>query len=84
MAYLQDTYTDPTGPPHAAVFLPWPEVTRILGHPHRGEPEDDAQLVAELIHQGAPDWVATAPGWIDEAGWGLIGPVTVDPSEEGA
>lgn len=35
-------------------------------------------LVAYLLEHGAPDWVRDAEGWIDEHGWGLIGPERSD------
>ncbi len=67
-------YTDTIGHDHTAVFLGWIEVEQILGHPHRGSADDDKQLVEYLIENGAPSWGASAEGWIDELGWGLIGP----------
>jgi len=74
MEYSLTTYSDGHGHYYAAVYLSWKEVQAILGRPHRGEPEDDAQIVAWLQGQGAPAWVQGAEGWIDESGWGLIGP----------
>jgi len=74
MEYSLTTYSDGHGHHYAAVYLSWEEVRAILGRPHRGEPEDDAQIVAWLQDQGAPAWVQDAEGWIDEHGWGLIGP----------
>jgi len=60
-----------------AVFLSWHDVETILGHPHTGDPEDDELLTRWLQNNGAPDWVDdTREGWIDENGWGLIGPPT--------
>ena len=56
------------------IHLSWGEVKKILGHHHRGTPEDDAALVASLQEAGAPPWIDGAEGWIDEDGWGLIGP----------
>lgn len=57
-----------------AIQIAWPIVRDILGHIHDGSPEDDEALVSWLVAQGAPQWVRTAEGWIDEHGWGLIGP----------
>jgi hypothetical protein len=68
------TYSNGHGQYYAAVYLPWAQVEAILGHPHRGEPEDEERLVQWLRDQGAPAWVQDAEGWIDESGWGLIGP----------
>lgn len=64
-----------TGAEHEAIQLPWELVTEILGHPHTGDPDEDEVLVAALVAAGAPSWVEDAPGWVDEYGWGLIGPV---------
>lgn len=63
------------GAEHEAIQLPWDTVTEILGHPHTGDPDEDEVLVAALVAAGAPSWVEDAPGWVDEYGWGLIGPV---------
>ena len=57
-----------------AIQLPWDVVEAILGHPHEGSAEDDARLIEALVRSGAPGWVRTAEGWVDEHGWGLIGP----------
>jgi hypothetical protein len=57
-----------------AIQIPWADVENILGHPHEGSSEDDEALVAYLLAHGAPDWVREAEGWVDEHGWGLIGP----------
>ena len=70
------TYTNPRGDEHEAIQLPWETVADILGHEHTGNPEDDTTLVRALRDAGAPAWVEDASGWIDEHGWGLIGPAT--------
>lgn len=61
-----------------AVILSWKEVTDILGKEHDGSPEDDNRLRAALLAMGAPAWVSDAEGWLEEAGWGLIGPEILD------
>lgn len=76
------TYTDSQGQRHEAVILLWEDVAAILGHAHRGIPEDDQALIAYLRSHGAPAWVQDAEGWIDPNGWGLIGPETVEGSAE--
>jgi len=65
---------DDQGREWVQVYIPWADVTAVLGHPHRGEPEDDAALIAWLRDHGAPAWIEEAEGWIDEGGWGLYGP----------
>lgn len=67
------TYSDGRAE-YEAIQLTWQRVREILGRDHRGDPEDDEVLVAYLLEHGAPDWVRDAEGWIDEHGWGLIGP----------
>lgn len=59
---------------YEAVFLAWREVARILGGEHTGAPDEDQRLVTYLLEAGAPEWVRSADGWVDEDGWGLIGP----------
>lgn len=73
MTWTRTTYSDGHRE-YEAVLLPWPEVTRILGGEHTGAPDEDRRLVAYLLEAGAPEWVRGADGWIDEDGWGLIGP----------
>jgi len=68
------TYTDLQGTAYEAIQLPWSVVWSILGREHRGTAEDDALLVDYLLRSGAPEWVRDAGGWVDEHGWGLIGP----------
>lgn len=69
------TYSNLRGDEFAAIHLPWDLVEEILGHKHEGTPEDDEKLVRCLIAQpGYPEWIETAEGWVDENGWGLIGP----------
>ena len=68
------TYTTEMGDEHEAIQIPWPQVEAILGRPHEGCAEDDWALVYALLDMGMPAWVHDAPGWIDEHGWGLVGP----------
>lgn len=42
------TYPDKHGHDHAAIQVPREEVTRILGHEHRGAPVDDHALCAAI------------------------------------
>jgi hypothetical protein len=67
---------------HEAIQLPWAVVTDILGREHRGTGEDDALLVDVLLQSGAPEWVRDAEGWVDEHGWGLIGPECAGAGED--
>lgn len=67
------TYCDGSTP-HTAIFLRWEEIKILFGRQHNGSAEDDAMLVDMLMLAGAPDWIEDAEGWIDEHGWGLIGP----------
>jgi len=67
-------YTDGFGAQLEAIQLPWSVVRSILGREYRGTAEDDAVLIERLLESGAPEWVRTADGWVDEHGWGLIGP----------
>jgi len=67
-------YTDVFGVQLEAIQIPWGVVRNILGREHKGTPDDDAFLVDYLLQSGAPEWVRTAEGWVDEHGWGLIGP----------
>jgi hypothetical protein len=62
------------GTPSLVVWLDWAQVAEVLGHEHAGSAADDEALVDWLRAQGAPDWVAQAPGWMDENHWGLRGP----------
>jgi len=71
---LPTTYSDGRGVRRVAIQLPWDQVAAVLGHPHRGTPDDDAALLAWLHQHGAPAWIDTAEGWIDDTGWDLIGP----------
>ncbi len=67
---------------HEAIQLPWDVVRGILGHDHTGDPDEDRQLVEALIAAGAPEWVRDAEGWVDEHGWGLIGPELAGAGED--
>lgn len=71
---MRTTYADGSGNEHEAVHLTWDQVAEILGEPHDGRPEQDERLVTHLLEEGAPAWVERAEGWVDEKGWGLIGP----------
>lgn len=73
----ETTYQHSSGKRHHAIQIPWPRVAEILGHDHEGTPEDDAALVSALRAEGAPAWADDAEGWVDERGWGLIGPLAV-------
>jgi hypothetical protein len=67
---------------HDAVQIPWCEVTTILGHDHHGHAEDDHALVEHLVAVGSPGWVRDADGWIDDLGWGLIGPERAQATDD--
>ncbi len=56
------------------VSLLWDEVAEVLGHEHSGSALDCETLCAWLAANGGPEWVATAPDWVDEERWGLTGP----------
>lgn len=73
-------YSDGRGGRYAAIEMTWAMVREVLGHDHCGSPADDAALVVWLLSKGAPAWVETAEGWIDDACWGLIGPRVGDAS----
>lgn len=74
-------YSDHQGA-HEAIQMPWTVATNILGREHRGTAEDDAVLIDYLLWSGAPEWVRTADGWVDEHGWGLIGPEVAGAGED--
>lgn len=76
--WKRTTYSDGSYKTYDAVFVTWDEVERILGCKHEGHPDDDAILVDLLRSAGAPAWIDGAPGWVDEDGWGLIGPERED------
>ena len=59
---------------YEAIQIPWDTVRAILGHNHTGDSDEDRRLVDALLAAGAPEWVRDADGWVDEGGWGLIGP----------
>lgn len=65
----------------AGIFVTWEDAETFLGRPHDGSCEDDETLIQGLIDSGAPEWVGDSHGWIDELGWGLIGPETIDDSQ---
>ena len=59
---------------HAAILVRWADITTLFGRPHMGTPADDATLISALMAAGAPGWVQTAATWLDDEGWGFIGP----------
>lgn len=61
MQIIHDTFTE-NDITHEAVGLSWDDVSEVLGHGHRGAPEDDAKLVQALLADGAPAWAAKASG----------------------
>ena len=67
---------------YTALYVAWSEVERILGGPHTGDPEEDKALVQALMYAGAPNWARDAEGWVDEYGWGLIGPCLGEEEKE--
>jgi len=71
---IMTTYILIDGTEHEAIQLTWRQVTEILGHEHDGSAEDDRRLIEALREMGAPEWIEDADGWINEHGWGLIGP----------
>ena len=69
---LLTTYTGPGGN-HEAIQLPWDLVDAITEA--SDTPEGGDAIREALMGAGAPEWVRSAEeGWIDERGWGLIGP----------
>lgn len=78
MTDILTTYSDGRGNTYQAVQLSWDRVHEILGRDHDGSAEDDARLIETLRKMGAPEWIDGAEGWIDEYGWGIIGPDIVD------
>lgn len=66
---------------HDAIMLSWLQVWDILGESFQGESHQSERLINWLLAQGAPAWVRDAEGFVDEYGWGLIGPL--DLSERG-
>lgn len=75
--YEELFYCDGHEREYNAVRITWAEVEKVLGHKHSGYSDDDDALVAALLDADAPKWVREASGWIDEVGWGLIGPEAV-------
>jgi hypothetical protein len=78
------TFTD-SGRTHEAIGVSWADVTELLNEQRRAlgrgltELESLAVLVQALLEAGAPAWVATASGAIDELGWYLLGPEVAEP-----
>jgi hypothetical protein len=68
------TYTTFRCDEYEAIQIPWDQVEAILGRPHAGDEDDDWALVDALLDLGMPAWIRDASGWVDEYGWGLIGP----------
>lgn len=79
--HRETTYTHRNGRTFQALYWTWDEVEAILGHRHDGDEADDRKLVALAIQQGALPSYATAEGWVDEGGWGLIGPEIEEDDE---
>lgn len=54
------------------------EIEEFLGREHMGAAADDDAIVAELLRLGAPEWVRTNEGFIDNDGntawWCIKGP----------
>lgn len=75
-------YSEVNGTQHVAVQLPWAMVETILGHKHTGDADEDEILVRVLREAGAPAWVDDAPGWVDERGWGLVGPEMTETEDD--
>jgi len=73
MEDYQTSYWDKDGHEHEAIQVPWKMVEMLLEHPHEGTPEDD-QTLMDHFGDRLPGWAKDAEGWIDEYGWGLIGP----------
>ena len=67
---------------YEAIQIPWDTVRAILGHDHTGDSDEDRRLVDALLAAGAPEWVRDADGWVDEGGWGLIGPEFAGAGED--
>lgn len=65
---------------HEAVWMTWDQVRAVLGRDHRGDPDDDAILTRHILDNGGPAWVGDSQheGWINEHGWGVIGPELPD------
>lgn len=74
---FRTVYSDGFGAEFEAIQLSWDRVKEILGRDHDGNGEDDARLIQALREMGAPEWIDEAEGWVDEYGWGLIGPPAV-------
>lgn len=74
MTEILTTYSDGQGQEYHAIKLSWDRVHESLGRDHDGSAEDDARLIQALRAMGAPEWIDEAEGWVDEHGWGLIGP----------
>ncbi len=59
---------------YRAVFLPWYQVTEILGHEYDGDQTDLEQVKTAVLRAGAPKWTARVMyDGIDEKGVCLIG-----------
>ncbi|MFI5301353.1 MAG: hypothetical protein ACHREM_24980 [Polyangiales bacterium] len=63
------------GRTHEAIVCAWPALDECLGRPHEGDARDDSEIVAALLSCGAPAWVATAEGDVDDESWALLGPI---------
>jgi hypothetical protein len=51
------------------VKIAWTDIEEHFGRPHAGNSYDDNVLVKALKAAGAPDWIETAEGYVDEGGW---------------
>lgn len=81
VAEYRTTYTR-DGRCYEAIQLPWDVVTAVLDGHYDGSAGDDALLVHCLLCSNAPEWIRDAEGWVDEHGWGLIGPEVAGADED--
>lgn len=58
-----------------AVEVDLAEVSRILGRPHAGSPEDDEATIEALLAAGAPSWIERAEGWVADGALGVRWPL---------
>ena len=54
------------------------EIEEFLGREHRGSGEDDQAIIAQLLKDGAPLWIAENEGFLEadatDAWWCIKGP----------
>jgi hypothetical protein len=67
MIFAETTYTLDTVD-YPAVHVTWSDL-KAAGF--TGDGSDDKEIETALLAAGAPEWVKTAQGWIDERGYGL-------------